>query len=318
MMAFEPDAVNSDRSDTIAKVQTRDQIPPAALSIANGKIIWFTDLSGENVRPHPFDARIKGNRGFVLILPPVNRAARARCRGARLGCRAVAGRGMRSTWDALAAGDTARYVGDPARGGEELDALLGRLEADPWGGVCVEIGCGPGRMTGALSERFDHVVAVDVSPAMLDRARAAVSAANVEFRPVSGGRLETVEDGAADVAVCYLVLQHLPSRAVVRSYLRELGRILRPGGEAFVQLPVLRPGLRPRAWRVARSLAVPVLERLSSDPERAAAFRGTRLTESELVEAVSAAGLRVGRRGTGPDAPYRHSRDAFLRLERPV
>lgn len=225
---------------------------------------------------------------------------------------------MRSTWDALAAGDTARYVGDPGRGREELEALLGRLEADPRGGTCVEVGCGPGRMTGALAERFDRVVAVDVSPAMLDRARAAVPAANVELRPVSGGLLETVERGAADVAVCYLVLQHLPSRQVVRSYICELGRILRPGGEAFLQLPVLRPGLRPRAWRVARSLAVPVLERLSSDPERAAAFRGTRLTDSELEDALAAAGLRVRRRGFGPDAPYRHSRDVFLRLERPA
>ena len=63
---------------------------------------------------------------------------------------------MRQTWDALAAGDTATYVGDPARGQQELDGLFGRLGADPRGGLAVEVGCGPGRMTAALAERHAH------------------------------------------------------------------------------------------------------------------------------------------------------------------
>jgi SAM-dependent methyltransferase len=229
----------------------------------------------------------------------------------------VVGKGMRSTWDALAEEDTARYVGDPSSGSEELRALFGRLGADPRGGVCLEVGCGPGRMTAVLAERFDRVVAVDVSPAMLERARAAVDRPNVEFRPVSGERLDSVEDAVADIAVCYLVLQHLPSREVVGTYLRELGRVLRPSGEAFVQLPLLRAGLIPRAWRAARSVAVPLLERLSSDPERTASFRGFRLTQRELDDALVSAGLEVAGQDTGSDAPYRHSRDVFLRLQRP-
>jgi SAM-dependent methyltransferase len=229
--------------------------------------------------------------------------------------RAVDARGIRATWDALASAETEVYVGDPARGEEELAALFGRLEGDPRGGVCVEVGCGPGRMTGALAARFGRVVAVDVSPEMLARARAVVAAENVQFRAVSGERLDTVEDGCADVAVCYLVLQHLPSRRVVASYLRELGRVLGPRGEAFVQLPVLEPGLRPRLWRLLRSVAVRALARLSRDPARAAAFRGTRLTHAELERALERAGLRAVARDEGPDAPYRHSRDLFLRLE---
>jgi len=34
---------------------------------------------------------------------------------------------MRRTWDALAAGETAVYVGDPATGASELAGLFGRL-----------------------------------------------------------------------------------------------------------------------------------------------------------------------------------------------
>jgi ubiquinone/menaquinone biosynthesis C-methylase UbiE len=223
---------------------------------------------------------------------------------------------MRATWDALASADTARYVGDPARGAAELDSLFARLGADPRGGTCVEVGSGPGRMTGALAARFDRVVAVDVSPAMIERARAEVDARNVDFRVVSGDRLDGVADSSADAVVCYLVLQHLPGQRVVASYLRELARVLAPEGEAFVQLPVLDPGLRPQVWRAFRSAVVPLGARLSRDPERAAAFRGFRLTEAELATTLAAAGLRVVARDEGPDAPYRHSHDVFLRLER--
>jgi len=214
---------------------------------------------------------------------------------------------MRAVWDALAAAETEVYVGDPARGEEELASLFGRLGADPRGGVCLEVGCGPGRMTGALAARFDRVIAVDVSPEMLARAARDVAAENVEFRQVSGERLDGVEDSVADVAVCYLVLQHLPSRRLVASQIGELGRVLRPAGEAFVQLPVLHGGLVPRLWRALRT---PVA-RLSK-PE----LRGVRLTRRELRRAVAEAGLTVVATDTGPDSPYRFSTDVFLRLRR--
>jgi SAM-dependent methyltransferase len=217
---------------------------------------------------------------------------------------------MRRTWDALAAAGSSVYVGDPARGAEELAGLFGRLGADPRGGRCVEVGCGPGRMTGALAERFDEVLALDVSPAMLERARVEVPAANVRFEAVSGERLDGVGDASAEVLVCYLVLQHLPSRAVVLAYLREFARVLAPGGEAFVQLPVLS-GSAGRLWRALRTPLVPLGRR----PDRGAAFRGVRLTAAELDHGLAAAELRVLATDEGPSA-YRFCRDRFLRLTR--
>jgi len=216
---------------------------------------------------------------------------------------------MRRTWDALAAGETAVYVGDPASGAEELAGLLGRLGGDPRG-TCVEVGCGPGRMTGALAGRFEQVIALDVSPAMLERAGANVTAPNVRFQLVSGERLDGVADEVADALICYLVLQHLPSASAVRSYLGEFARVLAPAGEAYVQIPVLR-GLVGRA---RRSLRNPLL-RLARKPEQGAAFRGYRLTRQELEHALDAAGLRVTAQDEGPSA-YRSCRDRFLRLAR--
>lgn len=220
---------------------------------------------------------------------------------------------MRATWDALAS-DPDAYVGDPARGREELDALFGRLGADPRGGTCIEVGSGPGRMTAGLAERFDRVLALDVSPAMLEQARKAIPDEHVEFRAISGERLDGVEAASADVVVCYLVLQHLPSRAVVLSYISEFARVLKSGGEAFVQVPVLEGGLRPRVWRAVRSALVPLTRFLG--PTRRPEFRGYRLRRSELDAGVARAELRVVATDFGPDAPYRYSRDLFLRLTR--
>jgi SAM-dependent methyltransferase len=223
---------------------------------------------------------------------------------------------MRTTWDAAAASDRVdRYVGDPATAETELESLFSRLGDDPREGTCVEVGCGPGRMTGHLASRFDRVVAVDVSPGMLDRARVAVAAENVEFRLVSGSRLDSVEDGSARTLVCYLVLQHLPSRAVIESYLREFRRVLAPTGRAFVQLPVLDAGVRPHLWRAARSLALP-LTGSGGEVARRAEYRGFRLTRTELARALDAAGLRVTARDEAATSPYRFAREVFVRLER--
>lgn len=219
---------------------------------------------------------------------------------------------MRATWDALAS-EADVYVGDPERGRSELQGLFERLGTDPRGGTCVEVGCGHGRMTAALAERFDRVVAVDVSPAMIGQARAAVPDGRVEFRVVSGERLDGVGDASADVLVCYLVLQHLPTREAILAYLSEFARVLAPSGEALVQLPVLEEGAGPRVWRALRSALIPVT---SLGPKRRREFRGFRLTRGELDRGLARAGLRIVATDVGPDAPYRFSRDLFLRLTR--
>ena len=154
------------------------------------------------------------------------------------------------------------------------------------------------------------MLALDVSPAMLEQARTHVAASNVNFLDVPGDRLEGVDERSADAVVCYLVLQHLPSGDAVRAYLREFARVLAPQGEAYVQVPVLQGSV----GRLRRTLRTPFL-RVARQPEHGAAFRGFRLTRRELDRALADAGLSVLDEDEGPSA-YSHSRDRFLRLAR--
>lgn len=109
----------------------------------------------------------------------------------------------------------------------------------------VDVGCGAGfdsliaaRMVGAEG----HVVGVDMTPAMLVKARASASAmgyAHVTFREGYAEALPA-PDGWADVVISNGVLNLVPDKAAV---LGEMARVLKPGGrlqvgDILVQRPV--------------------------------------------------------------------------------
>ena len=106
--------------------------------------------------------------------------------------------------------------------------------AQALGGTCVEIGCGPGRVTAALAEDFGRVIAVDVSPDLLEIARRHVPP-NVELRQVDGAVLP-LGTAEADAVFSVHVFQHLETVDVVTSYLSEIRRVLRPGGTAMLHI----------------------------------------------------------------------------------
>jgi SAM-dependent methyltransferase len=176
-------------------------------------------------------------------------------------------------------------------------------------------------MTIHLAERFDEVVAIDVSSRMIARARERIDAhriENVVFFETAGTDLAPLPSDSADWIVCYLVLQHLPRRRLLAGYMAEFARVLRPGGEAFVQLPVLDRGPGPRLWQLARSVAVPVSSAFARSPTSCASFRGSRPTWSEVEGMLEAAQLEIVGRDELARSPYRFSHEVFLRLRRRV
>jgi len=94
----------------------------------------------------------------------------------------------------------------------------------------LEIGCGAGRVTRALARFFGEVHAVDVSGEMVRLARAAVADLPGAFVYQNNGRdLDVVPALSFDFAFSTIVFQHIPSREVIETYVREAGRLLRPG-----------------------------------------------------------------------------------------
>src|SRR3954449_4743343 len=153
--------------------------------------------------------------------------------------------------------DAERFWEDGRRDLDLLLAIAGtELRPDD---VVVEIGCGLGRLTRVLAERAAHVHALDVSAEMVRRARELSPAlANISWVVGNGADLDGIADASADAVVSHVVFQHIPDPAVTLGYVREMGRVLRPGGWAAFQLSndptVHRPPPRGPAARVRELL----------------------------------------------------------------
>jgi SAM-dependent methyltransferase len=176
-------------------------------------------------------------------------------------------------------------------GGEQdlatiLEAIGTRIEP---GDEVVEIGCGVGRLTRPLAARGRSVRAVDVSERMIELAREHnPELRNVDWIVGDGTTLAGIADASADVCFSHVVLQHIPDPAISLGYVREMGRVLRPGGWAafqFSNAPSVhrRPGLLGRL-RHGRHRAL-------RDPR----WRGSCLSLDDVRAAAAGGGLAVDR-----------------------
>ena len=174
---------------------------------------------------------------------------------------------VRRDWTALGDADPlwAVFVAPGRQGGRwDVEEFLatGRAEVDQslqhraslgvvtGTGRALDFGAGVGRLSQALAAHFSSVVAVDVSPTMLEQARRLDrSDGRVDFRLNEKPDLSDFDDASVDLVYTSLVLQHLP-RDLAVGYLRELVRLLRPGGAAVVQV-VTGPTRSLKGW-VAR------------------------------------------------------------------
>jgi len=94
----------------------------------------------------------------------------------------------------------------------------------------LEIGCGAGRVTRALAQIFGEVYAVDISGEMVRQARAALAdLPHVHIFQNNGKDLDVLGGARFDFAFSSIVFQHIPSRAVIESYVRAVRRRLKPG-----------------------------------------------------------------------------------------
>lgn len=137
----------------------------------------------------------------------------------------------------------------------EFVRSLGRRER------ALDLGCGDGRLTGALDAR--ELTAADVSRVALDRARGRLTGvATVELEPDAP---LPFADGAFDLVLAAETAEHVRD---LQLFLSEVRRVLAPGGELALTSPasgaLVRPGnpLSPHLRHFTRGSLRRVLDEL--------------------------------------------------------
>ena len=95
--------------------------------------------------------------------------------------------------------------------------------------LCIDLGCGHGVVSYALSTHFTHIIGTDPSPGMIAKARASAPQSqypNIEYRVAGAERLPFVSDSSVDLVVAGQSAHWFDYRQVWP----ELKRILRQGG----------------------------------------------------------------------------------------
>jgi SAM-dependent methyltransferase len=205
-------------------------------------------------------------------------------------------------WHGALALDDARVVGTasqpPGRfdamsfdvAAESYDRFMGRYSAllapqladlaDVRAGqYALDVGCGPGALTGELVRRLgaDHVAAVDPSPPFVEAARSRFPDVDVRQAPAES---LPFPDAGFDTALAQLVVHFLRDPVVG---IAEMARVVLPGGVVAACVWDFAGGSDPLStfWSVAREL--------DPDVEDESHLAGAR--EGHLVELFETAGL---------------------------
>lgn len=162
-----------------------------------------------------------------------------------------------------------------------LGAVLDAVPADPearW----LEVACGAAMVGRALAPRVGSLQGVDMTPAMIERAREEAAAAGLENADFSLGDATAIEfeDGSFDGALTRFSFHHIPAP---QRALEEMARVVRPGGHVIVADHARDEDPDVAAW-------VEEIERLR-DPSHWAC-----LTPSRMQSIAEAAGLALDRK----------------------
>jgi SAM-dependent methyltransferase len=130
---------------------------------------------------------------------------------------------------------------------ETLDVLVDLVPEDPearW----IEVACGPGLIARAMAPRVGSVVGFDLTPAMIDRARADAGTAGIENVSFEVGDATALDlpDDSFDGAITRFSLHHIPAPVRV---LEEMRRVVRPGGHVVLADFVTDDDATGAAWQ---------------------------------------------------------------------
>lgn len=181
----------------------------------------------------------------------------------------------------------------------------------------LDFGCGVGRLTQALATEFRSCDGVDLAASMVDRARELSDAPDrVHFHHNEAGDLRLFESASFDFVLSLYVLQHMEPE-LMRGYLKEFVRVLRPNGVAYFNVPdrtVPPEPLPPPAWRASLSLAGPIPKLRAGG----AAALELQVRNDSPVRWPGAEGLTVGSRWRARDEQPISAEEGRAPLEGPL
>jgi ubiquinone/menaquinone biosynthesis C-methylase UbiE len=149
---------------------------------------------------------------------------------------------QQASYETMTGGPPANYERYfvPAIGAPLAHALIARAKLRP-GEQVLDVACGTGVVTRLAAERVGDgdVVGVDLNAGMLDVARNVARDTAIEWHEASAEALP-LGDATFDVVLCQMGLQFFPDRP---GALREMRRVLRPGGRVILNVPGPTPSL---------------------------------------------------------------------------
>lgn len=102
----------------------------------------------------------------------------------------------------------------------------------------LDFGCGVGRLTRSLAQRFQECYGVDISGKMIGHAqRLNDGVRNCRFLVNASEDLAFLPSDHFDLIYSNIVLQHIPGKRHIKNYISEFVRILARGGLLVFQLP---------------------------------------------------------------------------------
>ena len=159
-------------------------------------------------------------------------------------------------WDRVAPRYSKQPIADPETYGRKLAATQALMRPDM---EVLEFGCGTGSTALAHAPHVGHIVATDVSAAMVDIGREKAAEAGIDNVSFKQAGVEDFEapDGSFDMVLALNLLHLLPDRTAA---LAKVHRLLRPGG-IFVSSTVC---LSDRMWFLRP--VIPIMQWLGKAP----------------------------------------------------
>ncbi len=117
-------------------------------------------------------------------------------------------------------------------------------------GDVLEVGCGEGRGLDLIIPKASSFTAVDKIESALTKLR--VKYPDGKFLSMNIPPLAQLADNSYDVLVTFQVIEHIENDAL---FLKELHRVLKPGGIALVTTPNRKMSLTRNPWHVREYLA---------------------------------------------------------------